>query len=204
MNDLVLPTIGSSGYFEVRSPIDAVMMPNERYTCQAIRRLNDYISNNEEPKEEIYALYGLSEEEYEADVEKNNYIVSLQSELGHWVYVPAQYLLKYPIVNGIPYRTMMLGVSLPALPAEKNLSFLIQDITNLISDTLGVATVIKPVETSRVVLVSKEKHDITEAARRVVSSGKVTDRSRYTSLLIDHQAALDKIQKLEAYILSRR
>jgi len=200
MAELILPTIGSSGYYELRAPFDTIIIPYERYTCQAIRKISEYLANNENPKTLIYDKYQLTEDDYTSDAEQNMSIVSLQSAKGHWLYVPARYIVTYPITNGIPYRSIMIGVSLPSIPAEKDLSNLETDIGNLIVDTLGVTPAIRLVETSRVVLIPKDKHDITQSTRDATANGRLTDRSRYMSLLLEHQAALDKITALETYI----
>ncbi len=199
---MIIPTVGSGGYFKLRAPFDTLVLPNEYYTCQAVRRLSDYLANNEKPKEDIYLANSIPESEYDLDLKNDAYIVSLQAGTGHWVYVPASYVISYPIVNGIPYRTMMIGVSLPALPVERDLSFVKTAIENLVRDSLGVDSVTKIVETSKVVLVSKEKHDITQSQRDAIASGVTTDRSRYTDTLTKLDQALQKIQILETYIES--
>jgi hypothetical protein len=200
MTQYVIPTIGSSGYFELRPPLDTLIIINERYTCQGLRKLSEYLANNEDPKTLFYNEYSLTQDDYDADILEDMVIASLQSEIGHWLYIPVRYIVNYPITNGIPYRTVMIGVSLPSLPVERDLTYLQTDIENLITDSLGVTPVIKIVETSRVVLVPRDKHDITQSNRTLLSNGRTTDRSRYASLLIDHQNALDKIGALERYI----
>lgn len=200
MSDLILPTVGSSGYFELRAPFNNKILPNERFTCQAVRKLSDYLANNEDPKADIYDDVGIPEAEYDQDVQDDAYIVSLQGETGQWVYVPARYVVKYPIVNGVPYRTTMIGVSLPPLPADRDLSFLTTDIANLVTDTLGVNPKIDVMETSMVILVDRAKHDIADAQRIAASSGRVTDRSRYMSTQAQLDEALAKIQALEQFI----
>lgn len=198
--DMILPTIGSSGFFSLRAPFDTVILPNERYTCQAVRKLSDYLANNEKPKEDIYLANSVTEDIYEEDLKANASIVSLQAGTGHWVYVPARFVIQYPVVNGIPYRTMMIGISLPALPADKDLSFLRASIENLVRDTLGVDSATRVVETSKVVLVDKAKHDLTQSQRDAIAAGVTTDRSRYMDTLTKLNQALQKIQILESYI----
>lgn len=197
---LIIPTIGASGYYQLRVPMDALMVPNARYTCKAIRKLSDYIANNEDPKKDIYLAYSLPEAEYDQDIAVDMSIVSLQSDQGHWLYVPARYLIDQPVTNGIPYRAITIAASLPSMPVDRDLTFLQNEVSNLIMDSLGVVPEVGFVETSRVVLVSREKHDLVQTERNVVSGGRVTDRSRYQNLLIQHQAALDKITALEDYI----
>lgn len=200
MLELVIPTVGSTGYFELRAPFDNKIIVNERHTCQAIRRISDYIANNEDVKQIAYLSNGLTEQEFNAASDINMYIASLQSDRGHWLYVPVNYLIKFPITNGIPYRNITLGVALPPIPVDRNLSNIETDIANLITDALGVTPIIKQVQTSRVVLVAKDKHDLQQSARDAIANGSTTDRSRYMSLLQQHQIALDKIAELETYI----
>lgn len=200
MIELVIPTVGSTGYFELRAPFDTKIIVNERHTCQAIRRISDYVANNEDVKQIAYIDNGLTAQDYDTAADANMYIASLQSDRGHWIYVPVDYIVKFPITNGIPYRNITLGVALPPIPVERNLSNIETDIINLIQDTLGVTPIIKQVQTSRVILVAKDKHDLQQSARDAVANGRVTDRSRYMSLVQDHQAALNKITELELYI----
>lgn len=200
--DMVIPSVGSSGYFELRAPFDSKMLANELYTCQAVRKLSDYLANNEDPFTDIYETAGLTKSVFDAELEADVFIVSLQAETGHWVYVPATYLVKLPIVNGIPYRSMMIGVSLPALPADKDLSHLETAIRNLVMDTIGVSSVTKVVETSRVSLVDRAVHNVKQAERdaRIVAAN--TDSSRFTAANAKLTQALLKISHLEAYILA--
>lgn len=200
MTDFILPTIGSSGFFELKAPFDKYVTVTERYTCKGIRSLSEYLANNEDPKADVYTKYGLADSEFNSDIVVDMHIVSLQSEKGYWLYVPANYILKYPITNGIPYRTIAIGVSLPSLPVAIELGYVETSISNVIKDMLGVTPVIKTVETSRVALVTKEKHDLTTSARLLVSGGRVTDRARYNVLMVNYQSALDKIAALEKYI----
>jgi hypothetical protein len=173
------------------------MVTGVQYTCKAIRQISDYLANNEDPQTLVYASIVT---EYAADLAADASIVSLQSDTGHWVYVPARYILTYPITNGIPYRSLMIGISLPSLPAARSLDFMIEDMRSMVVDTLGVTPVIKAVETSRVVLVSHERHDVLTGERMTLSKSRSTDYARYVALEADHVKALAKIQQLEAYI----
>lgn len=198
--EIIVPVIGSSGTFELRPPLDTVIVANVRYTCQAVRSLSDYLANNEKPYETFYQPNGLTETDYDAHVKDNMLIVSLQSQTGHWLFVPASHISKYPIANGIPYRSITIATALPPLPVDRNLDFIHTSIRNLIHDSLGVDCAIKSVESSAVILISKEKHDIVSGQRAVITQGLVTDRARYNDLTIKHQEALNKIQELETYI----
>lgn len=200
MSDRILPALGSSGTYELAAPYDTKVLPEEIYTCKGIRKLSEYISYNQDAKKTIYDYYGLTENDYENDIKEDMEIISLQNKTGVWLYVPARFILKYPIVNGIPYHQVALVCKLPAIETNKNLDFLRTDIGNLIRDYLGVDSIIDIVELSRVIAVTKEMSDIMTAERAIASSGRVTDRARYTQLLQNHNIALDKITQLETYI----
>jgi hypothetical protein len=200
MTNIILPTIGSSGYFKLKTPLSTLVIENEVYTCRAIRTLNDYLANNEDPLTDIYVNYSLGEPDYKLDLAVNMSIVSLQSDSSHWLYIPAKYIESYPLTNGIPYRSVMIGISLPSLPVDRDIAYVQTDLTNLIKDRLGVEPVIKQVETSRPVLVSKEIHDQLVAERALVSKVGETDSSRYQKLLVDFNTAIQKISMLEKYI----
>lgn len=200
MTDRILPTIGSKGTYTFDTPYDAKTIPEEIYTCKAIRNISEYVSYNQDPKKLIYDFYGLTDIDYEADLEADMEIVSLQNKEGVWLYVPARYILTYPIVNGIPYRQLAIVCKLPAIKADMDLTLLTTDIGNLISDYIGTDSNISLVETSRTIAVTKTESDILTASRNIVATNNRTDRSRYTKLLSDHNEALLKIHELEEYI----
>ena len=196
----VIPTIGSSGTFVLNSPLNNLISSSEKYTCQALRTIGEYIANNEDAEEMAYTRNGLSEANYNLDYKNDEIIASLEGDTGHWLFIPVKYIASYPLTNGIPYRAVMIGVSLPSIPVNKNLSNVETSIRNLIMDTIGVNPVIKTVETSRVVLVSKDIHDQTTLLRDINISSDSTDTAKYNSLLINYQRALDKITELELFI----
>lgn len=196
----IIPTVGSSGYFVLAAPFDTLILTGERYTCKAVRKLSDYLTNNETPLADIYTANGVAESVYNDHVASDVSIVSLQASTGHWVYVPSAYITQLPIVNGIPYRSLMLGISLPPMPADKDLSHLETAIKNLVLDTIGVNAGTKFVETSKVLLVDSAKHTTTQAARNAVIAGGATDRSRLNRALQQVQSLLQKVNILETHI----
>lgn len=201
MPDLIIPTIGASGYFDVQPPFDLLMAKGQIYTCQGIRKISDYLANSEDPKKVIYDKYGITTAHWIDDAAANMSIVSLQSDKGHWLYIPAKFINTYPLTNGIAYRSVMIGAALPPIPVTQDLTDLETSISNLIIDALGITPVVKLVETSAAVAVTDTKHIETQTARNAIATGRNTDYSRYANLLIQHQIALDKIQELESYIL---
>jgi hypothetical protein len=202
MSDYIIPEIGSGGSWVLKSPLQSLMVEGEYYICQAVRKLSEYLANNENPLKSIYTALGIGTE-YGDDVVANMEIVSLQSSKGHWVYIPARYIIKYPNINGKAYRTMMLGVSLPSMPVDQDLSHIETDLVNFIHDRLGVTPVIKHLETSRPVMVDESTHTTTMGIRNMAKSQPATDAYRYSVCREQLTAAMDKISKLEEYIFSQ-
>lgn len=200
LSGYVIPNIGTSGYYTLSAPFNSLIIDKEKYTCMSLRKLSEYIANNENPKELIYDVYNIPEDTYNDHLKENMTICSIQSAVGHWLHVPVSYIVKFPIPNGIPYQSYMIGVALPGIPVNKDLSNTLTSITNVITDTLGVNCQIKITELSRVNLIPEETHIQTQADRDLVINGNITDRSRYTKLMQDYNTALAKITELETYI----
>lgn len=200
MSNYIIPTIGSSGYYNLLTPFDTIITGHEKYTCKSIRKISEYLANNEDVKQDVYIANGLVEQDYDNDAKEDMAIVGLQNGTGHWVFVPVRFISTYPITNGIPYRSLMIGCALPAIPAEKDLSHILTGITDVIKDGLGVTPNIRLVETSKVSLIDSDKHSDLTMTRNVVMAGKTTDRSRYMSTLNELNNALAKIAALEQYI----
>lgn len=198
--NLVIPTIGARGYYRLAAPFDSKLSPNEMYTCQAIRRIGDYLALNEDPYNNIYLYNGLTEADFNTDQQENMYIVSLQADTGQWLYVPARYLLGYPIMNGVPYQNMMLGVGLGAVPADMNMSALQNLISDVVFDNIGVRPQISPVVLSKQKLVSRQDHEAIQTARGALASQKKSFYTRYREMVTLYNKAIAKITALETYI----
>lgn len=200
----ILPVIGSSGYYELASPFDVEVVDKIEYTCKAIRRLSDYLANNEDPKTSIYDAYEINEAIYEADLEQDAYIVSLQSRKGHWLYVPSRYILSYPSVNGVAYRSVMLGISLPPIPVSQDLTAVLSDIKDLVEHSIGASVVVKQVETSVNVLVDYSLHENTQQERNMIIEGQATLYARNVALREENDLLLEKVTALENFIKANR
>lgn len=198
----ILPVIGSSGFYELAAPFDVEVVDKIEYTCKAIRRISDYLANNEDPKASIYDAYEIDEAVYEEDLSKDTYIVSLQSRKGHWLYVPSRYILSYPSVNGVPYRSVMLGVSLPPLPVSQDLTAILSDIKDLVENSLGVSVAVRQVETSMNVLVDYSVHEATQQERNIHIEGRSTLYARNVALREENDLLIQKVASLENYIKS--
>ena len=200
----VIPSLGMSGYFKLKTPFNSSLVENERYTCRAVRGIGDYLANNEDIYTNIYKANGLTETEFNSDCASGMYIVSLQSTKGQWIYLPASYILSFPITNGVEYHNLMIGISLGAVPTTKDISAVKTNLRNVIYDQLGIEPEIKEVQISKAVLIPQEQHETIETIRTSRITQQMSASSKVTKLESDLDTALEKIKILEAAIIENR
>jgi hypothetical protein len=133
----ILPVVGSKGFHEFAPPFDTHALDNAEYECKAVRRLSDILANNEDPQKDIYEKSGLTEDDYQRDLGEDAYVVSFQSSAGHWLYIPYRYILKYPSVDGVPYRSAMIVISLPSIPVGQDLTSLKAELVDIARTSIG-------------------------------------------------------------------
>jgi hypothetical protein len=177
-----------------------LVAPGERLTCQAIRSLSDYLARGENPSSLIYNKYGIPDSEYILDMRSNTHIVHLQSDVGHWYYIPSKYILSFPKLDGVPYRSMMVQVSLPAIPTSKTLDNLMDDLRQVTLSHIGVSPNVSQIETSRVVMVAESIHSASVLARQQSIGSGESIRTKYEVLLARYTALQQKCTELESYI----
>lgn len=203
MKQEYLPDIGSTGRFTLKTPYDTLVKPNVLYTCKAIRNLNDCLAEGLDPFSYYYESVGLTEEDYNTDLMNDVSIVSLQTKDGEWLFIPSNYIIKFPNMNGIVYRAIMLGISIGAIPDTMKLDALKTSITNLVHDTLGIDSVVKEVIVSVPAVVSKENHDTIETVRLSKIINFHTDSFKLNKTTQDLTAARLKITELENFIKTK-
>lgn len=193
----LLPAIGAKGLYRLRAPYDRLLTVGVDYTCVAIRKLSDFDMNREDPKAQYYDPYFDDTLVWDTDsLDAQTCIVSLVSDTNQFVYVPSNYILAYPNINGIPYTVKVVGANLGPLPDEMDLTILFNRIKDVIRDTIGIQTEVLPVVISEMSLVSKEQHDTLLAARQALINETTTERARILELenqlvqLKEHNSAL--------------
>ena len=207
MTTAVLPFIGESGIYTLISPFDNTIDTNARYRCEAIRTINDYLAENKDVYTDVYKPVGISEELYNADVKDNVFIITLQSNAGHWVTVPANYILKYPDTNGVPYSNRIMSFMFPGIPDSEdvNMSYnaLAEEIKDLIHARTGIQTAHKFERVSRINLISQSEHQTVTDMREVEKSTNGTTYAQLVRLQAHVTMLNSKIAQLSNYIKTR-
>lgn len=195
-----LPEPGTKGFFELASPYNT--SPGEQLTCKAIRKISELFAASVD----VYTAYykdRVDDVVFHEDVEADSEIVSLMGDSGDFINVPSRFILKYPDMNGEPYRGMGLAIRLPAFPVKQDISFLLPQLTDLVSNALGVHAEANIVVTSRTLLVSDQEHLVTQSSRRALAQAGTTAMARIAVLnsLVDELQT--KLAAAEALLITQ-
>lgn len=197
-----IPAVGTSGIYTLLSPFDNALTPNVAYTCVSVRRLGDIIAAGGNPLKTYYLDNSLTKEIYETDVTNNACIVSLQGPGGLTVCVPSSYIKSYPDIGGVPYSVIAMAISLGAIPTSMDLSYISNQIVELVRDTIGIDSEVKLVEIAEPSLLTYDDSKALEIARKAKIATTMTDRAMYLDASSKLASARQKIAMLETYIKS--
>ncbi len=199
------PEVGATGVYTLSPPFDTKIITDVIYTCIAVREFTDLTAVGMDPKDLYYAdVLTTDPTRYETDIEKGVCIVTLQSVSGDIVYVPSSFIKSFPKAGGVAYTTVALAISLSAIPKSTDLTFLKQQMRDIVTNTIGVTSDVKTLTLSPDMLVSTVESAALEAARAELITTTETDRAARIRLegLVRSQA--QQIEQLEAYILKEQ
>lgn len=195
------PAIGTKGLYSLLSPFSVPV--GQLLECTAVRTIPSYLSDNDDPLQEVYIANGLTEDNYETDLKEGVEIVSLVNSGGFVLRVPARYIASFPVQDGVPYRSVAISAFLPPLPVDKDLSGLIAGIQELIQNTLGVSSDVKSVETSQIVAVTGAKNQEITTERDMVIGSMNTLYGQNAELLRRIEQLTERNAVLEKYIIDQ-
>lgn len=198
----IVPNIGVAGVWTLTAPFDTTLAANTSYTCIGVSTLADVASGGIDPYSTYYAPKQLSQAAYAADLANGVCIVSLQSSAGVVQRIPSSYIQQYPAVGGVPYRVMALACTLSAIPDSLDLTAVKDQISALITDTVGVSSTITEVQLSQSTQLSRAQAATVEAARQAVVTNSTTDRSKLLAAQTTIASLQEQIGILETYILA--
>lgn len=199
----MLPLIGAKGIYKLSVPFDKDLLGNDvMYTCIAIRQLRDVTADGGDPFNDYYVPKNLDGSVYARDLANNVSIVTLQAEDNSVVRVPSSYLAAYPDGGGVPYRVMILSINLGAVPDSLDLSPISAKIASDVKNIVGVDSTVRAVAVSNTRLLDTATAQNMENARQANITDNTTDYSKYQQAVAERDAALQKVNELENYILS--
>lgn len=204
----VIPSVGSRGTFVIRDPFAALVPQTEipgaavRLTCVATRKLTELVQNGENPFTDYYTPQGLDASAYQADLKAGAVIVTLQADDQSMVKVPSTYISSFADPNGIPYQVMVLTALLGALPANIDLTFVNQQVVQVLHDSLGVDTTVKIGVVSRTAVMNQSDSKNIETARQAKIANSQTDHAKLLAAQQQIAVLTAKVSSLEQYIIN--
>jgi hypothetical protein len=201
----LIPELGAAGVFTLTSPFNNALMSNASYTCISIRLLEDIIAAGGDPYTKYYQpreqTSGDLQAQYQADLGNGVCIITLQQSSGAVAYVPSSFVASYPSKGGVPYTNLMMAVDLGAMPNYVDLTFLKQQIANLVKTTVGLTSVlIQTVVVSPTTNLSASDHARAEAARQANITNTNTPESQVIALTKQLQTLQGQYANLEAFV----
>ena len=199
MSNWILPTIGEKGSYELSPPFN--ITKEELYECKALRKISEHSDSGTDVFKTFYEPFSISDITYKEDVLNDCVIVSLFSDGGRWLHVPERYLKTPPNKNGVGYRGLSINIDLPPMPVSFDLSFLKTNLKEVVMSSIGCGSIVTPVETSRVSLVSETEHKRLTAKRKIAIDSKTLNskinywRKAYEDLLLKFKVLEDYIKK---------
>lgn len=177
MADPIIPLLGAKGTYAAAAPFSTLLNTAQEYTCIGIRSISDFVVNNEDPLSLIYAKAtsdtSAANTMYSKGIKDNVVVLTLQSTHGFIVYIPADYLISYPNLNGVPYVKKGIAIQLPAMSDNVDYTAFVDGLKEYIKGALGVADVyILMSNVSQPVAVTADEDEAIQASRRVAAASK--------------------------------
>lgn len=201
-----VPAVGTSGLYVLDTPYE--LRPATTYTCKAVRSFDDIYRLNEDVFALYYEPYGLLQADFDADVVAGAVIVTLMAnEIGletlptdpnTIVYVPSTYILTFPDGNSIPYSHIVLSASLGALPDYLDVSDIMTDIGDIISDKIGVVPEVNIHKALTSGVMTSADHEIAETGRQAAIVNVTTTYTQFRDLTNLYNSLLGQYNDLEA------
>jgi hypothetical protein len=203
MAEYITPSVGTKGHYELKEPFTDVINKNQIYTCHAVRSIHDMASGGERPLESIYIKNGLTEDDYNNDLNEKVLIVTLVGDGGSWIYVPNKYIKSFPNITGIQYQGKSISINLGALPTSLDLVPLTDMLKSVVHDVLGENTNPAIIDTSSIVLIDQRTHDVLSRLRESNITQKKSYRTKYLEAEDRNDIYRDYIAKLECFIANK-
>lgn len=196
----LVPPINTKGVFKFSEPYSSKLKTQQEYTVSAIRSLVDLENSEEKPYDTIYNAVGMTELEFKNDLDLNVPIIVLVSNGSEYVYVPANRILSMPEITGIKYQEKVIAISLGSMPLKYNYDTIKSIIKDNVYDTVGINSTVEMVDTSAVILRTKEDHEL---FMNLLNNRKTVRKSYRTKYLEEVERNNDltiKLNELETII----
>lgn len=195
----LLPGIGVSGDWTLKTPLDTKYTAGLTYTCKAIRKISEMVANGVDVLNLVYIPNGLDQAAYDDNVKNDYSVVTLQSTSGALLLVPSPYLGGWPSADSVPYVVMGMVINLGAIPNTIDPTFLTDKVEPVIKAALGLDPEIHYVTLSETANKTWDDHVANENARTAAITDENSDyikRVNAEAALTDAQAQIAALQQV--------
>lgn len=202
---LKTPPLHAKGVYRLLAPWS--LPTTVIYECIAIRDFTDFVDKGEDVFALFYEPKGLTEANYNTDKALGVNIVTLASGSLPVVHVPDSYIEAYPDYDIIPYKSVVLSISLGPLPDRFDLAFMMTQMAALASDVTGIVGQVNLHALPSLDVVTRDQYTALEVIRQAAITLRTTDRARLLTAqaqitsLQTRIAALEQIVIEEGYVV---
>ena len=194
------PPLYATGQWSIRTPF--AVDDNAIYTCKAIRSIDDLEARGVDPYEAFYKPHGISRSAYEQEVTNLANIVTLMSDTQPLVYVPDTYIESYPDVTTVPYRHIVLSMSLGAVPDSLVLDDLTLKIQELVEANIGITGTVAVHQAGTTAKgIEQGTHRTLESNRLARIENNTTDYAKALSAQAELERLREQMATLEQIVL---
>lgn len=200
--------IGSKGVIKLKSPFSDLLAKREgidlEYRVSAINTIDALEMSGFNVFNFIYKDNGLGEDTYQKAKQNGIPIITLTSVGKPTLQVPQDYVTSMPVCDGIPYYEPVLHASLGLIPRELDVHFLKQQVSSVITDTVGVSEEVIDVQISELPVegvVGLEEHERLETIRISNVKNRTTDRALHLKLQDENVELKKEIVRLQTILI---
>lgn len=193
------PPLLTKGRYQLKMPWQADN--TKLYVCHAIRSFKDLYERQIDVFSEYYEPKGLTETEFDVDVEARANIVTLIADDDSIIYVPDTYIVSYPDMGNYQYSHMVLSTSMGPLPDYLDLEYLKGQISNLVSDVIGASAEVQEHRAPHTGVITPAHHESLEVARLAAIEARETDYARLQAAQVQLDEKNQIIETLEQILI---
>jgi len=198
---MTIPSIGMTGVWTLKSPLESYLDDSIIYECKSIQYLKDMMDRKIDVYTDVYQILGLTQDDLDRDLSADVYIVTLLGDGDIWTHIPTSYIAVFPNANGIAYKQVTIGIGLPGLPHDTDYDTVIAEMSEMFTNMLGVEANISIIPVGSQYLVTEEAHDALMLDRRSLMEFKYTHRARIAQLEEENRLLTNLIDKVKNSVL---
>jgi hypothetical protein len=197
----LLPAIGISGDWSLKTPYDKLYIANLSYACRAINKISAMVATGVDVLNSYYVANGLTQADYDADVAADLSMITLASSNGQLIICPSTYLSGWPSADAVPFVVMGMIINLGAIPNKLDPTFLTSKVEPVIKAALGLDPVIQYATLSETANKTFDDYTAWENARQSNITDDTSDYVKRLNAEADLTAAQAQIAALQQFII---